>query len=328
MSSTNPFPAPSSRSHRRASKWGDRIFAVLTGVAAALVIGLLIAYVVALYYGAKTSIDAFGFRFLTIQVWHEPTIQSPHEIYGVVPFAAGTLLTSAVALLIAVPLSLAAAIFLTQQAPPWLRGPVGQLIEMLAAIPSIIYGFWGLIVLVPIMRYDIEPALQSALGFTGFFNGTPDGLDVLTASVVLAVMIIPTITAISRDTVAAVPISQKEAALSIGATDWEVTRHAVLPYARAGIFASIVLGLGRALGETMAVTLVIGNVNAIPTSLLSPGQTIATLLANQFFEAVDPTERAALIEAGLVLLVITLLVNVVARGILSRFQRGRGVGLE
>jgi len=323
MSSPNPFPPPSSRSTRRVSKWGDRIFAAVTGVAAALVIGILIAYVVALYYGAKTSIDLFGFRFLTTQVWDDT-----HGIYGVVPFAAGTLLTSAVALVIAVPLSLAAAVFLTQQAPPWLRAPVGQLIELLAAIPSIIFGLWGLIVLVPIMRYDVDPFLQSALGWTGWFNGSPTGLDVLTASVVLAVMIIPTITSISRDTVAAVPISQKEAALSIGATDWEVTRHAVLPYARAGIFASIVLGLGRALGETMAVTLVIGNTNAIPTSLFSPGQTISTLLANQFFEAVNATERAALIEAGLVLLVITLLVNVVARGILSRFQRGRGVGLE
>jgi phosphate transport system permease protein len=323
MSLTNPFPSPSSRSTRRVSKWGDRIFATLTGAAAALVIGLLIAYVVALYYGAKTSIDLFGFRFLTTQVWDDT-----HGIYGVVPFAAGTLLTSAVALLIAVPLSLAAAIFLTQQAPPWLRGPVGQLIELLAAIPSIIFGLWGLIVLVPIMRYDVDPVLQSALGFTGWFNGSPTGLDVLTASVVLAVMIIPTITAISRDTLAAVPISQKEAALSIGGTDWEVTRHAVLPYARAGVFAGIVLGLGRALGETMAVTLVIGNTNAIPTSLFSPGQTISTLLANQFFEAVNSTERAALIEAGLVLLMITLAVNVVARGILSRFERGRGVGLE
>jgi phosphate transport system permease protein len=323
MSSTNPFPPPSSRSTRRVSKWGDRIFAALTGVAAALVIGIFIAYVVALYYGARTSIDLFGFRFLTTQVWDDT-----HGIYGVVPFAAGTLLTSAVALVIAVPLSLAAAVFLTQQAPQWLRAPVGQLIELLAAIPSIIFGLWGLIVLVPIMRYDVDPFLQSALGWTGWFNGSPTGLDVLTASVVLAVMIIPTITSISRDTVAAVPISQKEAALSIGATDWEVTRHAVLPYARAGIFAGIVLGLGRALGETMAVTLVIGNTNAIPTSLFSPGQTISTLLANQFFEAVNSTERAALIEAGLVLLVITLLVNVVARGILSRFQQGRGVGLE
>lgn len=323
MSPTNPFPPSSSRSIRRVSRWGDWAFAILTGLGAALVIGLLVAYVVTLYYGARTSIDLFGFRFLTTKVWDDTD-----NVYGVVPFAVGTLLTSALALLIAVPLSLAAAVFLTQQAPPWLRGPVGQLIELLAAIPSIIYGLWGLIVVVPIMRYDVDPVLQKWLGWTGWFTGSPTGLDALTASVILAVMIIPTITAISRDTIAAVPISQKEAALSVGATDWEVTRHAVLPYARGGIFAAIVLGLGRALGETMAVTLVIGNTNAIPTSLFSGAQTISTLLANQFFEAVNSTERSALIEAGLVLLVITLLVNVVARTILSRFERGRGVGQE
>ncbi|MGA7923058.1 MAG: phosphate ABC transporter permease subunit PstC [Thermoplasmata archaeon] len=323
MSETNPFPSPSSRTVRRVSRWGDRTFTFLTGLAAAAIIALLIAYVVALYYGALTSINLFGFRFLTNSAWDDTT-----NVYGVVPFAAGTLLTSAMALLIAVPLSLAAAVFLTQQAPIWLRRPVGQLIELLAAIPSIIFGLWGLIVLVPIMRYDVDPALSTGLGWTGLFNAPITGLDVLTASVVLAIMIIPTITAISRDTVAAVPISQKEAAISLGATDWEVTRHAVLPYARGGIFAAIVLGLGRALGETMAVTLVIGNYNGVPTSLFSPGQTISTLLANQFFEAVNSTERAALIEAGLILLVITLLVNVVARTILSRFERGRGVGQE
>ncbi len=238
------------------------------------------------------------------------------------------MLTSAIALLIAIPLSLGAALFLTQQAPVRLRGPVGQLIELLAAIPSIVYGFWGLIVLVPIMRYEVEPALQNWLGWTGWFDGSPTGLDLLTASVILAVMIIPTITAISRDSIAAVPISQKEAALSLGATDWEVSRRAVLPYARGGIFAAVILGLGRALGETMAVTLVIGNRNAVPTSLLSQGQTIASLLANQFAEASGPLELSALIEAGLILLLITLFINVGARVALSRFQRGRGVGLE
>jgi phosphate transport system permease protein len=321
---TNPFHRSSSRPNRRVSKWGDRTFFVLTGAAATLLIALLVAYVIVLYYGARSSIDLFGFKFLTTQVWNDET-----NVYGVVPFAAGTLATSAVALLIAVPLSLAAAVFLTQQAPAWLRTPVGQLIELLAAIPSIVYGLWGLVVLVPIMRYDVDPVVFKYLWWTGLVNGGPTvGLDVLTASVILAVMIIPTITAISRDSMAAVPTSQKEAALSVGATQWEVTRHAVLPYARGGIFAGIVLGLGRALGETMAVTLVIGNTNQVPHSLFAPAQTISTLLANQFFEAVNGTERAALIEAGLVLLVITLLVNVGARVVLSRFERGRGVGQE
>jgi phosphate transport system permease protein len=330
MSETNPFPAPPPRRQRRAPKWGDRIFVVLTGVGAALVVALLVAFVAVLYINARPTIELFGWRFLTIQVWvpasSNPNI--PGNIYGVVPFADGTLLTSAIALLLAIPLSLGAALFLTQQAPQRLRGPVGQLIELLAAIPSIIYGFWGLIVLVPIMRYDIEPALQQWLGWTGWFNGPATGLDVLTASVILAVMVIPTITAISRDSIAAVPVSQKEAALSLGATDWEVSRHAVLPYARGGIFAAVILGLGRALGETMAVTLVIGNRNVVPTSLLSQGQTIASLLANQFLEASGPLELSALIEAGLILLLITLAINVGARFVLSRFQQGRGVGLE
>jgi phosphate transport system permease protein len=322
---TNPFRRSSPRPARRVSKWGDRAFLVLTGAAAMIVIALLVAYVVALYYGAKPAIDFLGFRFLTSHVWNDQTNQ-----YGVLSMVVGTLVTSAIALLLAVPLSMAAAIFLTQQAPAWLRGPVGQLIELLAAVPSVIYGFWALVVLVPIMRFNVEPAIFQWLWWTGLFNGGPTiGLDLLTASVILAVMVIPTITAISRDSIAAVPISQKEAAYSVGATNWEVTRHAVLPYARAGIFAAIILGLGRALGETMAVLMVIGNnTNQLPTSLFSPGQTITSLLGNQFFEAVNSTERSALIEAGLVLLVITLLVNVGARAVLARFERGRGVGQE
>jgi len=297
---------------------------VLTGLCAAGVIALLALLVIVLYDGAKPTLELFGFRFLWTEVW----IPAPTDIYGIVPFAYGTLLTSAVALLIAIPLSLGAAIFLTQQAPQWLRAPVGQVIELLASIPSIIYGFWGLIVLVPIMRYDIEPPLQTYLGWTGLFGGNAVGLDVFTASVVLSIMAIPTITAISRDSIATVPRSQKEAALSLGATDWEVTRRAVLPYARSGIIAGIVLGLGRALGETMAVTLVIGNSNHIPTSFLSQGQTISSLIANQFTEASGPLELSALIEAGLILLLMTLVINLGARAILARFQSGRGVGLE
>ena len=244
--------------------------------------------------------------------------------YGIVPFVVGTLVTSTIALLISVPLSLGAAIFLTQHSPMWLRAPVGQVIELLAAIPSIVFGFWGLIVLVPIMRYDIEPQLKVYLGWTGLFAGTPIGLDVLTASVVLSIMTVPTITAISRDSIAAVPISQKEAAISLGATDWEVTRRAVIPYARVGIVAGVILGLGRALGETMAVTLVIGNDNIVPKSLIGQGQTISSLIANQFTEASGPLELSALIEAGLVLLALTLVINIGARVILSRFQVGQG----
>jgi phosphate transport system permease protein len=324
----NPFRRRKSTTGPRPAHWGDRIFTVLTGLGAAAVVGLAVMLVVVLYYGARPTIELFGLRFLFITIWSPAGSPVNPNVYGIVPFIIGTLVTSAIALLIGIPLSLGAAIFLTQQAPVWLRRPVGQVIEMLAAIPSIIFGFWGLVVLVPIMRLEIEPALARYLGWTGLFSATPIGLDILTASVVLSIMIIPTITAISRDTIATVPTSQKEAALSLGATDWEVTRNAVLPYARTGIIAGIVLGLGRALGETMAVTLVIGNSNHIPLSLFSQGQTISSLIANQFTEASGPLELSALIEAGLILFILTLAINLGARGILSRFESGRGVGEE
>ncbi len=323
MSLRNPFRSPASPGTPRVPRWGDRIFLVLTLLATAVVAALLVALVVVLVYGSRATIQAYGFSFLTNRVWNPGS-----NVYTIVPFAVGTLVTSAIALLIAIPLGIGAAIFLTQQAPGWLRAPVGQLIELLAAIPSIVYGFWGLVIIVPIMRIDIEPVLARYLGWTGLFGGNPIGLDILTASLVLSVMAIPTITAISRDSIAAVPRSQKEAALSIGATDWEVTRRAVLPYARSGIIAGIVLGLGRALGETMAVTLVIGNSNILPTSLFSQGQTIASLIANDFFEALNPDEVPALLEAAFILLVITLAINLGARFILARFQAGRGVGAE
>lgn len=313
---------------KRRGRWGDRIFAVLTGFGAVAVVGLAVLLVVILYFGARPTIQLFGFSFLWIKIWSPAGSPMNPDVYGIVPFIIGTLVTSAIALLIGIPLSLGAAIFLTQQAPVWLRRPVGQVIELLAAIPSIVYGFWGLVILVPIMRLEIEPTLERYLWWTGLFSGTPIGLDILTASVVLSIMTIPTITAISRDSIAAVPISQKEAALSLGATQWEVTWNAVIPYARTGIIAGIVLGLGRALGETMAVTLVIGNNNHIPTSLFSQGQTISSLIANQFTEASGPLELSALIEAGLILLVLTLAINIAARGILSRFEKGRGVGEE
>jgi phosphate transport system permease protein len=323
MTRGNPFRSLLSRRTRGISKWGDRAFVAVTATGAVIIVVLLVALVAVLGYGARTTIQLFGFSFLTTTTWNPSG-----SVYGVVPFVVGTLLTSSIALAISIPLSLGAALFLTQQAPRWLRGPVGQVIELLAAIPSIVYGFWGLIVLVPIMRYDVDPSLIRYLGWTGWFGGNAIGIDVLTASVVLSVMTIPTITAISRDSIAAVPRSQKEAALSLGATDWEVSRRAVLPYARSGIVAGIVLGLGRALGETMAVTLVIGNRNAIPTSLFSQGQTISSLIVNDFFEAATPQELPALLEAGLVLLVITLVINISARLTLARFQSGRGVGLE
>jgi phosphate transport system permease protein len=322
---TEPTPStPSpSRMPPRVSKLGDRIFLVLTIIATAAIVVLMVALFIVLIYGSRAAIQTIGWSFLYTKVWNPEG-----NVYGILPFLFGTLVTSAIALVIAIPLGLGAAIFLTQQAPAWLRAPVGQLIELLAAIPSIIYGFWGLIVLVPIMQTVINPWLANYLGWTGLFPKGAIGLNLLTASLVLSVMAIPTITAISRDSIAAVPRSQKEAALAIGGTEWEVTRHAVLPYARSGIIAGIVLGLGRALGETMAVTLTIGNSNTFPTSLLSQGQTISSLIANDFFEQGSQLEIPALLEAALILLVITLSINLGARVILLRFQAGRGVGAE
>jgi len=322
----NPFPTPSSRRPKRVSKWADRAFAALTGTGATLLFALLALFVIVLVIGAGPSIRQFGLHYLTNTVWipasSNPNI--PGNIYGIVPFAVGTLLTSALALLIAIPLSLGAAIFLTQQAPRQLRRAVGQLIELLAAIPSIIYGFWGLIVLVPIMRYDIEPGLYSWLWWTGWFNSSPTGLDVLTASVVLAVMVIPTITAISRDSIAAVPIHQKEAALSLGATTWETTRVAMIPYSRSGIVGGVILGLGRAIGETMAVLMVIGNSDKLPLSLIGNGSTISTLIANELLSNTGPLQISAILECGLVLMLISLAVNVGARLLVWRFAGGQG----
>jgi phosphate transport system permease protein len=323
MSAPTLSPPPTARIPRRVSRWGDRIFLGLVIVATGIIVALMVALFVVLVYGARATIQTVGWAFLYGKVWNPGG-----NVYGIVPQLTGTLVTSAIALLIAIPFSLGAAIFLTQQAPAWLRAPVSQLIEMLAAIPSVIYGFWGLIVLVPLMRNEGEPFLARYFGWTGLFSGPEYGLGIITASLVLSVMAIPTVTAISRDSIAAVPRSQKEAALSVGATDWEVTRRAVLPYARSGIIAGIVLGLGRALGETMAVTLTIGNNNVLPTSLFSLGQTIPSLIANDFFEAATPLEIPALLEAALILLIITLAINLGARAVLLRFQAGRGVGAE
>ena len=317
---SNIFPHPPTRA-RRASRWGDLIFRGLTGVGGFALVGLILALIVILYDVSQPTVARFGLSFLWRNQW-DPN----RNFYGVVAIAFDTLVTSAIALLIAVPLSLGAAIFLTQQAPRWLADPVGQVVELLAAVPSVVFGFWGVIVLVPIMRYSIEPALKTSLGWTGLFSETPIGLDILTASVVLSIMIVPTITAISRDSMASVPVEQREGALSLGATDWEATRRVVVPYAQSGVFGGIILGLGRALGETMAVTLVIGNVYKLPLSLFSQGQTMASEIANEFTEASGPLEYSALVETALVLLVITFLVNLGARLVLWRFAKGSRIG--
>jgi phosphate ABC transporter permease protein PstC/phosphate ABC transporter permease subunit PstA len=298
----------------------------VTALVAAGIVALILAFVYVQTKAAWGSIRHAGLGFLTGQSW-DPV----HGVYGAVPFVFGTLVTSAIALLLAVPVALGVAILLSELAPNWLRDPLAIAVDLLAAVPSVVYGFWAILVLVPLMQSTVEPALanlnpwfQPLTGGPGPFSGSGTGNDLLTASLVLAIMILPTISAISRESLMAVPRVQRESALSLGATRWEATRRAVLGPAVPGIMAGILLGLGRALGETIAVTLVIGNNNSLPTSLFSPGQTIASLIANDF-TATTPanSEYGALLELGLVLLLITILVNVVARLLIWRIRSGR-----
>lgn len=304
--------------NRRFRSKGDLILKTVVGAAALAVIVVLVGLGVELAYGSSLSIETFGLGFITGSIWNPA-----HDIFNVFPFILGTLTTSALALLLGLPVGLSIAIFLSERTrgSKGIGTALGSLVELLAAVPSVIYGLWGLIVLVPLMRDYIEPALKGSLGFLPIFSGTPIGTDLLTAGVILAVMIIPTISAVSRDVLNAVPNSQREAMYSLGATDWEVTRKAVLPYARSGIFGATILGLGRAVGETMAVTFVVGNATAFPTSLLSPGYTLTSLIVNQFGTTTDPLSDAALVEVGLVLFLIALVINIFARGFVWRMTR-------
>jgi phosphate transport system permease protein len=241
-----------------------------------------------------------------------------NDVYGALPFIYGTLVSSLLALLIAVPLSVATAIYLTELAPRWLRQPIVSLIEMLAAIPSVILGLWGIFVMVPWLRLYVMPGLQHILGWCPLFKGSTNGPCMLAGGMIIAIMIIPIITSVSREILVSVPDLQREAAYALGATRWEVTRIAVLSYAKRGIFGAIILGLGRALGETMAVTMVIGNTPQIAASLLAPGYTLASVIANEFSEASDICLQS-LFEIGLVLFVVTILVNLLAQLVLKTF---------
>ena len=270
------------------------------------------------------SIDTFGIGFVSGTEW-DPN----NDVYGALPFVFGTLITSGIAILIGVPLSVGVAIYLSEFAPPWLREPLSFVIELLAAVPSVIYGLWAMYALRPIIVEHVEPFFQATLGWTPLFEGDPVGLDKFTAGIILAIMIIPTVASVSKEALMAVPDSQREAALSLGATRYETTRIAVLSYARSGIFGACILGLGRAVGETMAVAMTIGNANKISWSLLDPGQTMASLIANNWGEAQD-LQLAALIEIGVVLFIVALLVNVFARLMVGRFMKAvptTGAGL-
>jgi len=259
------------------------------------------------------SIHHFGWKFIVSRIW-DPV----HEIFGALPFIFGTIVSSLLALLIAVPLGLGAAIWLVETAPKLLRTPVAFLIELLAAIPSIVYGLWGIFVLVPFLRDKFELPLAQRFPDLPLLSGQPFGIGMLSGGLILAVMVIPFITSVSQQVLEAVPNSQREAALSLGTTKWEMIRTAVLPYARSGVVGAIMLGLGRALGETMAITMVIGNVPGISLHLFDPGYTMASVLANEFSEATSDLHRAALIEIGLLLFVIAILINILARLLISR----------
>jgi phosphate transport system permease protein len=300
--------------------WGDGLFFALVASVAFVLLGLFLLLVLILVQGSWITIEQFGIGFLFSNRW----APGQNPTFGAVPFIEGTLVTSAIAMLLAIPVSLGIAIYLSEQSPSWLRTPLGTLVELLAAIPSVVYGFWGIFVLVPIMRYSVEPTLKAWFPGNPLFAGPASGSDVLTASVVLAIMVIPTISALSRDALAAVPQSQREAALSLGATRWETTRMAVLKYARSGVVGAIILGLGRAVGETMAVTMTIGNADKSFTSLIAQGQSMASLIANEFGGADYAEYRAAVLEIALILLAITVLINVVARVLIWRLVRKTG----
>ena len=310
---------PNAQGRRRQPKGvtlGDSLFEGVSAGVAFGVLAVLGLIAVVLLLTAVPSIQTFGLGFL----WGTTWTAQPVPMFGALPFVYGTLVTSALALLVGVPISLGVAIFLSELAPGWLRVPMTYVVELLAAVPSVVYGLWGIFVLAPAMRGYLEPSLQQVFGFLPIFAGTPIGTDKFTAGAILAIMIIPTVSAVSREALLVVPQSQREAALSLGATRWETTRKAVLTYARSGLFGAVILGLGRAVGETMAVTMTIGNKIGISASLFDQGQTIASVLANNFGEA-GPLEASALIELGLVLMLMALLINVFGRFFVGRVLR-------
>jgi len=286
-----------------------------------LALALLMAYELVLE--SRHSIRAFGWGFLTGTRW-DPVDQ----VFGAAPAIYGTLVSSVIALMLAVPVSLGAAIFLSEMAPPWLRSPLSFLIEMLAALPSVVLGLWGLYVLVPWVRDFVEKSSLGHLSFIPLFDGPPFGFGMLAAGLILAIMVLPIITAIARDVMQAVPTSQREAMLALGATRWEVILGAVLPYCRSGLMAAVILGLGRALGETMAVTMVIGKGYNITASLFQPASTAASTLASEFNEATYNLYISALVELALILMGITLLLNILARLLVWRVARSPEVIAE
>lgn len=300
------------------SKYGDRLYQAAIAVFAGLIPLLLILIAISIFVAAWPALSQFGWSFITDSTWDVGAGK-----FGAAPAIYGTLVSSAIALTIATPLAIGVSIFLSEIAPKWLRQPVGFLVDLLAAVPSVVYGLWGIFVLIPLLRDPITPFLRDTLhlGNTPLFAGPNYGYSMLAAGIILAIMILPYISAVTREVLLAVPRSQREAALALGATRWEMIRDAVLPYARSGIIGGIILGLGRALGEAMAVTMLIGNRAEISASLLAPGYTMASLIANEFSEATSDLHLSALMAVGAVLFVVTLIVNAIARWLVWRVTR-------
>ena len=300
---------------------GDRVFKVLLTIAAAAIPVLLGFLVYELWIGSALARQTFGLNFVTTSEW-DPVADK----FGALPLIFGTLLSSFLALLIAVPLSLGVAIFLTEFAPKAVRQPIAFLIGLLAAIPSVVYGLWGIFVLIPLLRTSVFPFLRDTLGFLPLFQGPIYGPSMLAAGIILAIMVMPYVMSVSREVLLAVPDTQREAALALGATRWEAVITTILPYARSGIIGAIILGLGRALGETMAVTMLIGNRHEIASSLFAPGYTMAAAIANEFSEAVGDLHLSALAYVAFLLFVVTVVVNAGARLLIWRVARGSGAG--
>jgi len=301
--------------------YGDLVFKGVLTVAAIAVPVLLAFLVYELWSGAALAMERYGFGFVTSSTW-DPVA----EEFGALPLIFGTLASSMLALLIAVPLSLGVAIYLTEFAPKSVRQPVAFLIGLLAAIPSVVYGLWGIFVLIPLLRTTVFPFLKNWLGFMPLFQGPIYGPSMLAAGIILAIMVMPYIMSVGREVLLAVPNTQREAALALGATRWEAVTTAVLPYAKSGIVGAVILGLGRALGETMAVTMLIGNRHEIAASLFAPGYTMAAAIANEFSEAVGDLHLSALAYVAFLLFLVTVIVNAGARLLIWRVARGSGAG--
>jgi len=298
---------------------GDLVFRYLTTCFAFSILLILALMIFEMTSESMPSIKAFGWKFITSSDW-----DAVQEVFGALPYLYGTLVSSILALLLATPLSIGAAVFITEIAPQRVGAVVAPLVELLAAIPSVIYGLWGVLVMAPWLQSTVQPFLIEHFGFLPFFEGAPYGVSMLAAVFILMIMVVPIITSITREVLLAVPQSQKEAAIALGATRWEMIKMAILPYGRSGILGAAILGLGRAVGETMAVTMVIGNAPNISLSLLSPAYTMPSVIANEFAETTSKLHAAALMEIGLILMVVTLVINALARLLIWSVSKSAG----